>query len=112
MSTQANIHDIQLINYTILLAIHASVHADPANACYQFSLSPEGLTTFKNMSLGQIQAIVANLDVCLFEPRWSLFNIFDAPPGLAGILAAVSQPNALPPSGLQNERIKQKIFAI
>ena len=93
MATLVSVPTIQLFNATLLLAIQQSVQQDPADACYQFHLNAKTLATFQGLSFERIQALVANLDQCLFEPRVELLALLNAPPGLAGVLAGVREPN-------------------
>jgi len=89
MTTQVQISDVQLINLTLLLAIHSSANKDPISACYKFNLRTEDISRIKDLGLEQIQAIVANVDQCLFCLRPEILDIFRTPPNLAGVLAAV-----------------------
>lgn len=91
MSTGVQIPDIQLINLTLLLAIYANVNRDPAAACYQFNLRAEDVSYFKDLGIERIQSLVASVDQCLFTFRKDLLDLLAAPPGLAGVLAAVRQ---------------------
>lgn len=89
MTTQIKISDVQLINLTLLLAIQNSLNQDPTSACYKFHLRTEDMSHMKDLGFEQIQAIVANIDQCLFCLRPELLDILHLPPSLAGILTAV-----------------------
>ena len=60
---------------------------NPTSACYKFNLRTEDIQHIKDLGLEQIQAIVANVDQCLFCVRRELLDILHVAPGLAGILA-------------------------
>src|SRR5262249_23153956 len=92
MSTTSQVGDLQLLNYTLMLMVCASVNRDPTGACYQFNFRAGDVAYFKSLPVERIQAIVANVDQCLFTVRKDLLEIIDLPPGLAGVLTAVRDP--------------------
>lgn len=89
MSTAVQIPDIQLINLTYLLAIVTSACRNPAQTCYRFNLEAADVHYIQSLSIDKIQALVANLDQCLFVVRRDLLRLIDAPAGLASVLSAV-----------------------
>lgn len=69
MSISVQIADVQLVNFTLLLAIRKTLIHEPGSTSRLFDLSPNDVPHFRNLGVGAIEALVANVGQCLFTFR-------------------------------------------
>jgi hypothetical protein len=91
MSTAEQLLDVQWVNFTLLMALHASINKDPESACYKFNVDADDMRLIRDLGPHQMQAAAANLDQCLFALRKDLLDVLRLPPGLVGVIAMVRQ---------------------
>ena len=98
MSNAVHLSDVQLLNLSVLMTIHASIKKDPVAACYRFNLRDDQARRVEGLGQQQLQAIVANRgNESLFKLRDDFWPLLDAPPGLHVPLATVRFGGTAPP---------------
>lgn len=104
MSTEEQMLDVQWVNFTLLMALHASINKDPQSACYTFNLHTDDVRLIRDLGPQQIQAAAAHLDQCLFALRKDLLDVLSLPPALAGVIAMARQPAPAARGGTRGAR--------
>lgn len=105
MSTPEQMLDVQWVNFTLLMALYASINKDPEGACYKFNLHTDDVRLIRDLGPQQIQAAAANLDQCVFALRKDLLDVLRLPPALAGVIAMARK--APPAARGQAEGVRQ-----
>lgn len=88
--------DVQAANLRTLIAVRLGLERDAVDTCRIFALSPRAAERLKGLQVEQLWSLVQAIgQTSLFVPRDDLVALIDAPPSVAGALAAAHTPRAL-----------------
>lgn len=97
-SDVSSLPNVQYLNMTLMMLLHVAANRDPARAAFVYDLNADDIALLRSISVEEIEALVANVDVCLFKPRPELLELVQSPAGLAGILASVRAARSRAPT--------------
>ena len=85
--------EIEATNLRTLIAIRLGLERDEADTCRAYALDPRTAERLRTLSLEGLWALVHAVgQVSLFIARDDLASLVDAPPSVAGALAAAHPP--------------------
>ena len=97
--------DVQSTNLQLLHAILVGTERDIVETCRKFSLHAALAERLRTMSPAEVWSLVHAVgQTSLFVPRADLVALIDAPPALAGTLAAARSPLPAPSMHIQVSR--------
>jgi len=89
--------DLQATNLRTLIAIRLGLERDTADTCRAFALDPRAAERLRSLSVESMWELVHAVgQVSLFIARDDLAALVDAPPSVAGALAAAHPPRPAP----------------
>lgn len=85
--------DIEATNLRTLIAVRLGLERDRADTCRAYALDPRTAERLRTLSLEGLWALVHAVgQISLFVARDDLASLVDAPPSVAGALAAAHPP--------------------
>lgn len=87
--------EVQSTNLRTLIAVRLGLERDAADTCRAYALDPKTAERLRLLSLERLWSLVHTVgEVSLFIARDDLAALMDAPPSIAGALAAAHPPRA------------------
>ena len=87
--------EVQSTNLRTLIAIRLGLERDAADTCRAYALDPKTAERLRSLSVEHLWSLVHTVgQVSLFIARDDLAALMEAPPSIAGVLAAAHPPRA------------------
>lgn len=88
--------EVQTTNLRTLIAIRLGLERDAADTCRAYALDSKAAERLRSLSVERLWALVHAVgQVSLFVARDDLAALIDAPPSVAGALAAAHPPRSI-----------------